>query len=60
LPLRVLARPFSNIYKQPDEKSGIVRENVPVFQSYFVYTRPKVTVAGTKSEGWYEGLEMLP
>ncbi len=54
LPLRVLARPFSNIYKQADEKSGIEQENVPVFQSYYVYTQPKVTVSGTKTEGWYE------
>ncbi len=54
LPLRVLARPFSNIYKQADEKSPIVEENVPVFQSYFVYTRPKTSITGTKAEGWYE------
>ncbi len=54
LPLRILARPFSNIYKEADEKSSIVEENVPIFQPYFVYTRPNVTVAGTATEGWYE------
>ncbi len=54
LPLRVLARPFSNIYKKADEKSPIVEENVPVFQSYFVYTRPKTSITATKAEGWYE------
>jgi serine/threonine-protein kinase PpkA len=54
LPLRVLVRPFSNIYKKADEKSGIVEENVPVFQSYYVYTRPEVSVTETEAEGWYE------
>lgn len=54
LPLRVLVRPFSKIYQQADENSPIVKENVPVFQPFFVYTRPKVSTAGTKAEGWYE------
>jgi len=54
LPLRVLARPFSNIYKTADEKSAIVKENVPVFQSYYVYTRPDVKLTATQAEGWYE------
>lgn len=55
LPLRVLARPFSNIYQEVSESSTIVEENVPVFQSFFVYTRPEdVSVTSTKVEGWYE------
>ncbi len=54
LPLRVLVRPFSNIYKTADEQSAIVKENVPVFQSYYVYTRPDVKLTATKAEGWYE------
>ncbi|MEE4357369.1 MAG: vWA domain-containing protein [Desulfococcaceae bacterium] len=54
LPLRVLARPFSNIYKGPDENSGIAEENVPVFQTYYVYTRPDVSITETATEGWYE------
>ncbi len=54
LPLRVLARPFSNIYKAADDQSAIVKENVPVFQSYYVYTRPDVKLTATKAEGWYE------
>ena len=54
LPLRVLARPFVNIYQEADAGSKIVEENVPVFQSYFVYTRPNVSTTGTKAEGWYE------
>ena len=52
LPLRVLARPFSHIYKGPDGE--ILVENVPVFQSYFVYTRPEVSTASTGTKGWYE------
>lgn len=54
LPLRVLARPFSNIYQEPDESSPIVEENVPAFQTFFVYTRPDVSVTSTATEGWYE------
>jgi len=54
LSLRVLARPFSNIYKAADDQSAIVKENVPVFQSYYVYTRPDVNVTATWSGGWYE------
>ena len=54
LPLRILARPFSNIYKAADEKSPVVEENVSVFQSYYVYTRPAVSTTGTTAEGWYE------
>ncbi|HWP48358.1 MAG TPA: vWA domain-containing protein [Candidatus Limnocylindrales bacterium] len=52
LPLRVLARPFSHIYKKPDGE--ILVEDVPVFQSYFVYTRPDVSTTSTTTKGWYE------
>ena len=54
LPLKVLARPFSNIYKEADEKSAVVEENVPVFQTYFVYSKPKESVTSTETKGWYE------
>ena len=54
LPLRVLARPFSNIYKEPDTAKGTVEENVPTFQAYYVYTRPEVKATGTEITGWYE------
>ncbi|NPA08713.1 MAG: VWA domain-containing protein, partial [Chlorobi bacterium] len=54
LPLKVIARPFSNIYKEPDENSPIVEENVPVFQPYFVYTKPKTSITSTQPTGWYE------
>jgi serine/threonine-protein kinase PpkA len=54
LPLRVLARPFSNIYKEQDPAKGTVEENVPTFQAYYVYTRPEVKATGTEITGWYE------
>src|SRR5215470_13095157 len=54
LPLRVLARPFSNIYKEPDAAKGTVEENVPTFQAYYVYTRPEVKASETEITGWYE------
>jgi hypothetical protein len=54
LPLRVLARPFSNIYKESDTAKGTVEENVPTFQAYYVYTRPEVKATGTDITGWYE------
>ena len=53
LPIKVLARPYSNIYKEKDESKGTVLENVPAFQSYYVYEKP--TPLELESEqGWYE------
>lgn len=40
LPLRVLTRPFSSIYQNPDEASAMIQENVDAFQPFYVYTRP--------------------
>ncbi len=54
LPLKVLTRPFANIYQNPDESSAIIKENVKVFQSFFVYTRPDVSISEIAAEGWYE------
>ncbi len=53
LPLRVLARPFSNIYIGQDLNSGTVKENVPAFQPYYVYTRPTAEDLELQ-DGWYE------
>ncbi len=53
LPLRVLSRAFSNIYKNADVKSGTVEENVPAFQSYYVYTK-KEAGGDLGAGGWYE------
>lgn len=53
LPLRVLCRPFSNVYKAADETSGTVRENIAAFTSFYVYTRPTAEALEMES-GWYE------
>jgi hypothetical protein len=53
LPLRVLARPFSNIYTGQDGNSTTVKENVPAFQPYYVYTRPTAEDLELQ-DGWYE------
>jgi len=54
LPLRVITRPFANIYKRPDQKSKIVEENVQVFKSFFVYTKPENDYYSVTPKGWYE------
>jgi hypothetical protein len=52
LPLRVLTRPMSTLYK---DNTGVtaLESNLPAFQAYFVYTRPagEALDSGT---GWYE------
>ncbi|SKA75082.1 hypothetical protein SAMN02745704_00826 [Paucidesulfovibrio gracilis DSM 16080] len=53
LPLRVLCRPFSNVYNSPDAASGTVRENVAAFTSFYVYARPSAEERELES-GWYE------
>lgn len=45
LPLKVLTRPFANIYATPAEDAHKVRENTPAFSAYYVYQ---------KTDGWYE------
>lgn len=52
VPLRILTRPGAVLYAD-DAGSKILKDNLPVFSSYFVYTRPKgeILAAGT---GWYE------
>lgn len=52
LPLRVLSRAFSKVYKAPDATSGTVAENVPAFQSYYVYAKQGGAAEGDKT--WYE------
>ena len=53
LRLRVLARPFSNIYSQKNLSSTIVQSNVPAMQPFYVYTRPSAEDIEFQ-EGWYE------
>ena len=53
LPLRVLARPFSNVYKEKDPAKGTVLENVPAFQPFYVYAKPSPEEREL-GQGWYE------
>jgi len=53
LPLRVLVRPLSNIYKAPDAQE-VIQENVPTFQAYYVYARPENRPGKTDAPGWYQ------
>jgi uncharacterized protein YdbL (DUF1318 family) len=45
LPLKVLTRPFANIYAAPQDQAQKVRENVPAFSAFYVYQ---------KTGGWYQ------
>ncbi len=53
LPLRVLARSFSNVYTEKRQDSVIVRENVPAFQPFYVYTQP-IPEDIELGDAWYE------
>nr|WP_320010209.1 vWA domain-containing protein [uncultured Desulfobulbus sp.] len=53
LPLRVLSRAFSTIYKGPGKENGTVMENVPAFQTYFVYQK-KGGQSDLDTQIWYE------
>ena len=53
LPLRVLSRAFSKVYKDSDSTSGTVAENVPAFQTYFVYSK-KGGASDLEEKIWYE------
>ena len=52
LPLRVLSRAFSKVYKNPDSASSAIEENVPAFQAYYVYAKQGGGDMGGKV--WYE------
>jgi hypothetical protein len=45
LPLKVLTKPFSNVYTAPDANAQKLRDNVPAFTSLYVYE---------KRGGWYQ------
>jgi len=53
LPLRVLSRAFASIYKQADVNGGTVEENIPAFQSYYVYAK-QGNEEGVDGRIWYE------
>lgn len=52
LPLRVLSRAFSKVYKNPDAAGAAIEENVPAFQAYYVYAKQGGGDMGGKV--WYE------
>lgn len=53
LPLRVLARPFSNIYAEKDLNSTIIESNVPALKPYYVYSKPAAEDIELE-DGWYQ------
>ncbi len=53
LPLKILTRPFSNIYKDKNIESGIVQSDVSAMQPFYVYTRPSAEDLELEA-GWYE------
>ena len=53
LPLRVLTRPMSTLFKDADENSAVVQGNLPAFLPYYVYTRPGGEDRALEV-GWYE------
>ncbi|MBM9536204.1 vWA domain-containing protein [Desulfobulbus alkaliphilus] len=53
LPLRVLSRPFSSVYQDPNDSSARIQDHVPAFQSFYVYDR-RGSVSDIDPRGWYE------
>ena len=53
LPLRVLSRAFSSIYKESDTKSTKIEANVPAFQAFYVYDK-KASTSDLEPLGWYQ------
>lgn len=55
LPLRVLPRPFSNIYREPSvEEHLLVLANLPAFHPLYVFDRRDLDLSdGANPKGWY-------
>lgn len=55
LTLRVLPRPFSNIYQEPVvDTQAIIQANVPAFRPLYAFERRDVDLReGTEPRGWY-------
>ncbi|SFV63709.1 PpkA [hydrothermal vent metagenome] len=53
LPLRVLVRPFSNIYAKNSLKSDIVMSNVPALKPFYVYHKPTPEEIELE-DAWYQ------
>ncbi len=56
LPLRVLPRPFSNVYGQPNaEAEHVVVANLPAFRPLYAFQRQGVDLSrGDDPRGWYQ------
>ncbi len=56
LPLRVLPRPFSNLYKQPvADKAQLLRANLPAFRPWYVFQRKDLDLSDPlQAKGWYQ------
>jgi len=53
LPLRVLVRPFSNIYAKNSLESDIVMSNVPALKPFYVYHKPTPEEIELE-DAWYQ------
>lgn len=54
LPLRLLAKPQSNVYAQMDTQSGQLTPNVPAFSAYYAYEAVDVSYdENFKATGWF-------
>jgi len=53
LPLRVLTRPMSAVYAQPNATADLIDENLPAFKPLYVYTKPEATDFVDEDQ-WYE------
>jgi hypothetical protein len=56
LPLRVLPRPFSHLYKAAEaSKDGIAKANLPAFKPWYVFQRKDLDLSDPANpKGWYE------
>ncbi len=56
LPLRILPRPFSHLYKTAEaSKDGIAKANLPAFKPWYVFQRKDLDLSDPANpKGWYE------
>ncbi len=56
LPLRVLPRPFSNLYAQAEvSPGGVLQANIPAFHPLYVFAREGVDLSDPANpRGWYQ------
>ncbi|NLC70782.1 MAG: VWA domain-containing protein [Desulfuromonadaceae bacterium] len=55
LPLRVLPRPFSNLYKEAEVVADVVVANVPSFRPLYVFNRWNLDLSRPEeAKGWYQ------